>query len=174
MVAKLKIYSEEPVFTCSGKFLNRENSDCIWKPGDTHSCRETWKQDERKFEIRRSVEFSSEAARCIPWRVDGHSNGETCRSVVLSESETWSFQEEAVTEKPIASKKAMGKRYAPSKSENWGNPEDERKEWPHNSHMSPATVPHTDAVFSIVRKIYEREPADPVEDLDVNAAIWNI
>ena len=41
-------------------------------------------------------------------------------TVVLSESETWSFQEEAVTEKPIASKKAMGKRYAPSKSENSG------------------------------------------------------
>ena len=53
---------------------------CIWKPRDTHSYRETWKQDEKKFEIRRSVEFSSEAARCIPWRVDGQSNGETCRN----------------------------------------------------------------------------------------------
>ena len=28
-----------------------------------------------------------------------------------------------------------------------------------------------ETVFSIVRKIYEREPADPMEDLDVNAAI---
>ena len=28
--------------------------------------------------------------------------------------------------------------------------------------------------FSIVRKIYEREPADPLEDLNVNAAIWGI
>ena len=26
---KIKIYSDELVFTCSGKFLNRENSDCI-------------------------------------------------------------------------------------------------------------------------------------------------
>ena len=33
-----------------------------------------------KFEIRRSVEFSSAAARCIPWGCDGHSNGETCRN----------------------------------------------------------------------------------------------
>ena len=32
----------------------------------------TWKQDEKKFEIRRSVEFSSATARCILWRVDGH------------------------------------------------------------------------------------------------------
>ena len=29
---------------------------------------------------------------------------------------------------------------------------DERKEWPHNLHMSPATVPHMETVFSIVRK----------------------
>ena len=55
-----------------------------------------------------------------------------------------------------------------------GGPEAERIEWSHKLHVSPATVHHTDAVFSIVRKIYEREPADPVEDLDVNAAIWSI
>ena len=40
--------------------------------------------------------------------------------------------------------------------------------------MSPATVPHMETVFSLVRTIYEREPADPMEDLDVNAAIWDI
>ena len=32
--------------------------------------RETWKQDAKKFETRRSVEFSSEAERCKPWRVN--------------------------------------------------------------------------------------------------------
>ena len=37
-------------------------------------------KDEKKFELRRSVEFSSEAARCILWRVDGQSKGETCRN----------------------------------------------------------------------------------------------
>ena len=88
-------------------------------------------------------------------------------TVDLSESETWSFQEEAVTERPIACKNATEKPCAPSKSENSGNPKAERKRWPHNLHMSPAIVPHTDAVFSIVRKIYERAPADPMEDLDV-------
>ena len=35
-------------------------------------------------------------------------------------------------------------------------------------------MPHTDAVFSIARKICEREPLDPMEDLDVNMAIWGI
>ena len=75
---KIEIHSDELVFTCSDKFLIRERSDCIQRSGDAHSCGETWEQDDRKFEIRRSVEFSSAAARCIPWRVDGHSNGETC------------------------------------------------------------------------------------------------
>ena len=40
--------------------------------------------------------------------------------------------------------------------------------------MSPATVHHMEAVFSIVRKIYEREPDDPMDDLNVNMAIWGI
>ena len=46
------------------------------------------------------------------------------------------------------------------------------KEWNgHNLHMSPATVHHMEAVFSIVRKIYEREPDDPMDDLGVNMTI---
>ena len=40
--------------------------------------------------------------------------------------------------------------------------------------MSPAVVRRMDTVFSIVRKIYEREPTDNIEDLDVNATIWGI
>ena len=31
-----------------------------------------------------------------------------------------------------------------------------------------------EAVFSIVRKIYEREPDDPLEDWDVSIAIWDM
>ena len=31
-----------------------------------------------------------------------------------------------------------------------------------------------EAVFSIVKKIYERGPDDPMDDLDVNMAIWSI
>ena len=40
--------------------------------------------------------------------------------------------------------------------------------------MSPAVVPHMDTVFSIVRKMYDGEPTDNMDDLDVNAAIWGI
>ena len=76
---KIEVYSDELVFTSSGKFLICKKSDCIQKSWDTHGG-ETWEQDEKKFEIRRSVEFPSAAARCIPWRSDGHSQGVTCRN----------------------------------------------------------------------------------------------
>ena len=35
-------------------------------------------------------------------------------------------------------------------------------------------IHHTEAVFSIVREIYGREHDDPMDDLDVNMAIWRI
>ena len=65
-------------------------------------------------------------------------------TVDLSESETWSFHDEAVTGRPVADKTATGKPGASSKSETLGNPKAERKEWPHNLHMSPAFFFQTD------------------------------
>ena len=44
----------------------------------------------------------------------------------------------------------------------------------HNLHVSPVTIHHKEAVFSIVRKIYGREHDDPADDMDVNMAIWGI
>ena len=52
------------------------------------------------------------------------------------------------------------------------SPKAERIERPHNLHMSPATIHHTEAVFSIIRGIHGREHDDPMDDLDVNMAIW--
>ena len=104
-----KIYSDELVFSCPDKFLIREKSDCIQMSGDTQSYG-LEKQDEKKFKIRRSVEFSSATARCRPWRVDGQSHGEPVATkeesgdVDLTESETGS--EEDVTGKPVAYKTA--------------------------------------------------------------------
>ena len=40
--------------------------------------------------------------------------------------------------------------------------------------MSPDTIHHTEAVFSIVRRIYGREHDDPMDDLDVTMDIWGI
>ena len=72
--------------------------------------------------------------------------------------------------KPIACKRATQKPNASSKSDCQGGPKAERKEWSHNLHVSPATVHHTEAVFSIVKWIYGREHDDFVDDLDVNMA----
>ena len=71
--------------------------------------------------------------------------------VDLSESETGSLHEEEVTGRPVAYKTGKGKPYASSKSDCQGGPKAEIIEWSHNLHMSPATVHHMEAVFSIIR-----------------------
>ena len=98
---------------------------------------------------------------------------EVSGDVDFSESETWS-QEEEVTERPVACKTALEKPYASSTSDHLGSPNAERVEWSHSIHMFPATVHNMEAVFPIVRRIYEREPDDLVDDLDVNVATWGI
>ena len=40
--------------------------------------------------------------------------------------------------------------------------------------ISPQTIHYTEAVYDMVRKIYGRPSDDPVEDLDVNVAIWRV
>ena len=46
--------------------------------------------------------------------------------------------------------------------------------WDHYPHKSLDTSHNMEAVFSMFRKIYGRQPGDPVEDLNVNMAIWRI
>ena len=94
--------------------------------------------------------------------------------VDLSESETES--EEEVTGRPVAYETATEKRYASSKSDCQGSPKAEKTAQSHNLHVSPATVPHTEAIFSIVRNISGRgrEHDDPMDDLDVNMTMWCI
>ena len=79
-----------------------------------------------------------------------------------------------MTERPSAYKTAAGKPYVSSKSDHLRSPKAERIEWPHNLHMSPATVHHVEAVFSIVRGIYGREHDDPMDDLDVNVGYFAV
>ena len=89
--------------------------------------------------------------------------------VDLSESETGS--EEDVTGRQVAHKTATGTlciQYFRLQ----GGPKAERTERSHNLHVSPATIHHTEEVFSVVRENYGREQDDPVDDLDVNMAIW--
>ena len=87
-------------------------------------------------------------------------------------SESWHNYEDEVTVKPFAHKTATGKPVEQFRK--LRNPKAESRKWLHNLHMSPAVVPRVDTVFSIVRKIYDREPTDNMDDLDVNAAIWGL
>ena len=115
------------------------------KSGDTHSYGETRKQDENKFEIRRSVEFSSATERCISWRVDGRSHaaeeesGDVDRLLI---KQLWRNQQHPVHQTTREVHKLKEKNG-------------------HIIYICPATVHHMDAAFSIDRKIYERDPDDP-------------
>ena len=82
--------------------------------------------------------------------------------VDLSESETWSVHEEEVIGRPVADKQLQGNLEHPANQESRKTPKLKENNG------------HSETVFSIVIKIYKREPADPMEDLDVNAAIWGI
>ena len=103
---------------------------------------------------------------------------------------------DTATEKPVASKEEPGdvdpseaevgseedvtgdrllrNSYGERESDCQGGPNAERTEWSHNLHVSPATIHHTEAVFSTVREIYGREHDDRMDDLDVKMAIWGI
>ena len=84
---EIEDHSNEPDFNCLDEFDLRESSDCVRKPGDSQSIkRETWREGKQKFKTRRSVEFS----RCILWRIDGQSHGETCRNRRRSQG-MWTF-----------------------------------------------------------------------------------
>ena len=65
----MNVSSDVPTISSSAK-----SPIASMRSGDTQSYGETRKQDEKNFKNRRSVEFSSAAARCIPWRVNGHSH----------------------------------------------------------------------------------------------------
>ena len=95
-------------------------------------------------------------------------------TVDLSESETRSFHVEEVTGRPVAYKTGAGEPCASSKSDQPGRPEAERKERSHNLYVSPATIQHTEGVFSIVKGIDGREHNDPVDDMVVNTVMWGI
>ena len=159
-------------FSSSDKFVIREKSDCIPKSGDTHSYGELWKQDEKKFKVRRSVEFSSAAARCILGGLMDTATGkpvatkEESGNVNLSESETWSYhQEEAVLGGPIAHKKSYGETLCiqwirlPGKSKSW------KTEW---SHRSTRVSSHNSS-------IWKQSSRSSGESTDENmATLWMI
>ena len=138
---KIKIYSDEPVFTCSDKVLIRKSPIASNSPGKLIA---SGKPESRVRRNSKSDAASGSQVRLQDAYFGGLMDTATGKLVATKEGQemwTWS-QEEAVTERPIAHETATGKHCASSKPDCQGGPKAEIKEWPHNLHMSPATVHH--------------------------------
>ena len=90
-----------------------------------------------------------------------------------SESQPWYFKPVAQANeacgKPLAGETAESISSAFQKSQN-----NKEATLEHFFAMSPQTFSFTETVYDIVRKIYGRPSDNPMEDLDVNVAIWGL
>ena len=102
-----------------------------------------------------------------------HEKEENSEETDDSESDPWYY-------KPVARiKEACGEPFAgetaesiSSASQKCQNNREATLE--HFFAVSPLTISFSEAVHDMVRKVYERPAGDPMEDLDVNVAIWRI
>ena len=78
---------------------------------------------------------------------------------------TWYYKEEPVAQ----NNKAWRKPLAHGASSSHTNTE---ATWDHYFHVSPDTSHYMEAVFSMVRKIYGKQPGDSMEYLNMYLAFW--
>ena len=88
------------------------------------------------------------------------------------EAEIWHYKREPVAQ----SSKAWGQPLAlgESSSIDKESQEDTEATWNHSLQISPNTSHKMEAVFSMVKKIYGRQPGGPMKDLNVNLALWRM
>ena len=91
------------------------------------------------------------------------------------ESEIWYYKGKQVTGEPVAqNSKAWRQPHAhgASSSVDKESQIDTEATWDHYLHISTDTSHYMEVVFSMVRKIYGKQPGDLMKDLNVNLAIW--
>ena len=88
------------------------------------------------------------------------------------EAEIWSYKREPVAQNSKAWEQPLA--HGASSSVPKESQKDTEATWNHYLQISPNTSHHMEAVFSMVRKIYGRQPGDPMEDVNVNLALWVI
>ena len=88
------------------------------------------------------------------------------------EAETWYYKGKLVAQNNEAWEQPLA--HGASSSVDKESQKDTEATWDHNLHISPSTSHCMEAVFSMVRKIYGRQPGDPMKDLNVNLAIWRM
>ena len=86
------------------------------------------------------------------------------------EAETWYCKGEIVAQNSKAWEKHLA--HGASSSVDTESQKDTEATWNHYLQISPNTSHCMEAVFSMVRKIYGRQPGDPMKDLNVILAIW--
>ena len=86
------------------------------------------------------------------------------------EAETWYYKEEPVAQNSKAWEQPLA--HGASSSVDKESQKDTEATWNHNLQISPNTSHDMEAVFSMVRKIYGRQPGDPTRDFNVNFAIF--
>ena len=103
-------------------------------------------------------------------RDPSHQEEENSEDSDNPEAGTWYYKEESVAQ----NNKTWGKPLAhgASSSVHQESRKNTEATWDHYIHISPDTSHHMEAFFSMIRKIYGKQPDDPVEDLNVNLAIW--
>ena len=177
--------SDECVFFYCDKFLHRIESDCIEKSGDADSFVETrqqgWVLNQDHSTQRRRLKCDTRMHTLAGW---WESSGETRRIKKKGEEEkdsedsdnpaagTWYNKEELVARNFQAWVKPLA--HGASCSVCQESQKNTEATWDHCQHTSPDTSHYMEAIFSMVRKICRKPPGDPMEDANVNLAIWEM
>ena len=85
---------------------------------------------------------------------------------------TWYYEEESVAQNNKAWEKPLA--HGASSSVHQECQKNTEATWDRYLQISPDTSHHMEAVLSVVRKIYGKQPGDLMEDLNVNLAIWGV
>ena len=102
-----------------------------------------------------------------------HEKEENSEETDDSESEPWYYKPVAQTNEACG--KSLAGETAESISQTFQKSQSNKEATlKHFLAISPHTLPYVNAVYDMVRKVYERPAGDPVDDLDVNVAIWGI
>ena len=106
-----------------------------------------------------------------PRRDPSHQEEEDSEDSDNPEAETWYYKGEPVAQNNKAWEKPLA-TYGASSSVDQESQNNTEATWDHCPHFLPDTSHYMEAVFSTVRKIYGKQPGDPMKDLNVNLATW--
>ena len=171
--------TDESIFFHSDKFLHRIESDCIYKS--------TMPIASAKPDSRMSIEASSfDAASTSQVRLkdtylgglmekqwwDPSHQEEDSEDSDNPAAKTWHCKGKSVAQNNKAWRQTLA--HGASSSVDQESQKNTEATWDHFLQISPNTSHYMEAVFSMVRKIYGRQPGDPMKDLGVNLTIWGI